>query len=256
MRKGKIIVVSMMVFCVLVFFIAIAWFVLYQGEMTEPSGEDKHAAIVHAAGLLKTELKDKQSIEKMYQRSIIARKVNLDSGEFVTDNRVGEGCKTLSPEHDPAQIRQRCPLADIYFAKDKNDKIQSIIIPVSGKGAKSMMHAFLALGLDGRTVKNLYYYQQRETPFLGARVEDENWRKQWPGKILLDNNGKPSLKIVQGKSADPDENTIDGISGATLTSIGVEKSINYWMGEQGYGHFLQRLAHDPNILNASTLISP
>ena len=35
-----------------------------------------------------------------------------------------------------------------------------------------MMHAFLALGLDGRTVRNLYYYQQRETPFLGARVED------------------------------------------------------------------------------------
>ena len=30
-----------------------------------------------------------------------------------------------------------------------------------------MMHAFLALGLDGRTVRNLYYYQQRETPFLG-----------------------------------------------------------------------------------------
>ncbi|MDF1245168.1 FMN-binding protein, partial [Escherichia coli] len=46
-----------------------------------------------------------------------------------------------------------------------------------------------------------------------------------------------------------DEYTVDGISGATLTSTGVEKSINYWMGPQGYGQFLQRLASDRNNLN-------
>lgn len=51
--------------------------------------------------------------------------------------------------------------------KDKNNEIQQVIIPVTGKGAKSMMHAFLALGLDGRTVRNLYYYQQRERRFWG-----------------------------------------------------------------------------------------
>ena len=133
--------------------------------------------------------------------------------------------------------------------KDKNNEIQQVIIPVTGKGAKSMMHAFLALGLDGRTVRNLYYYQQRETPFLGARVEDANWRKQWPGKRLLDNSGHPALKIVQDKPEHADEYTVDGISGATLTSTGVEKSINYWMGPQGYGQFLQRLASDRNNLN-------
>ena len=46
-----------------------------------------------------------------------------------------------------------------------------------------------------------------------------------------------------------DHDTVDGISGATLTSTGVEKSINYWMGPQGYGQFLQRLASDRNNLN-------
>lgn len=78
-------------------------------------------------------------------------------------------CEKLAPERDPAQVRQRCTVADVFFVKDKNNEIQQVIIPVTGKGAKSMMHAFLALGLDGRTVRNLYYYQQRETPFLGAR---------------------------------------------------------------------------------------
>lgn len=38
MRKGKIIVASMMVLCVLIFVAAAAWFMLFQGEMTEPTG--------------------------------------------------------------------------------------------------------------------------------------------------------------------------------------------------------------------------
>ncbi|CAI9389405.1 MULTISPECIES: NADH:ubiquinone reductase (Na(+)-transporting) subunit C [Citrobacter] len=249
MRKGKIIVASMMVLCVLIFLIAVAWFMLFQGEMTEPTAEEKNAAVLQAAGLLKADSQDKKSRENLYQRSIIERSVNLDSGEWVTDKTAAQGCKKLAPDHDPAQIRQRCTLADVYLVKDKYNKIQQVIIPVSGKGAKSMMHAFLSLGLDGRTVNNLYYYQQRETPFLGARVKDENWRQQWPGKKVADDNGTPVLKIVQEKSGKNDEYTVDGISGATLTSKGVEKSINYWISEQGYGPFLQRLKQDPEMLN-------
>jgi Na+-transporting NADH:ubiquinone oxidoreductase subunit C len=109
-----------------------------------------------------------------------------------------------------------------------------------------MMYAFLALDPDGRTVKNLYYYQQRETPFLGARVEDESWRKQWPGKKWLIITGC-QLRITQEKPENIDEYT-DGISGATLTSNGVERSINYWTGEQGYGRFLQRITRGPDII--------
>ncbi|KUW04054.1 hypothetical protein AWF54_27045 [Escherichia coli] len=46
MRKGKIIVASMMVLCVLIFVAAAAWFMLFQGEMTEPTEEEKQAAIL------------------------------------------------------------------------------------------------------------------------------------------------------------------------------------------------------------------
>ena len=249
MRKGKVIVASMMVLCVLIFLSAIVWFMLFQGEITEPTAEEKNAAVLHAACFIKSYSQYKKSRENLYQRSIIVRTVNLDSGEWVTDKTAAQGCKKLAPDHDPAQIRQRCTLAEVYLVKDKYNKIQQVIIPVAGKGAKSMMHAFLSLGRDGRTVNNLYYYQQRETPFLGARVKDENWRQQWPGKKVTDDNGMPALKIIQEKSGNNDEYTVDGISGATLTSTGVEKSINYWIGEQGYGPFLQRLKQDPEMLN-------
>jgi Na+-transporting NADH:ubiquinone oxidoreductase subunit C len=68
------------------------------------------------------------------------------------------------------------------------------------------------------------------------------------GKKVLNDNAEPALKVVQQRSGDADEYTVDGISGATMTSAGVEKSINFWLGSRGYGHFLQRLAKDKQIL--------
>ncbi|MDU1473284.1 MAG: pyruvate formate lyase family protein, partial [Escherichia coli] len=106
---------------------------------------------------------DKKSVETLYHRYIIQRHVNLDSGELVAGSSADtarQKCEKLAPERDPAQVRQRCTVADVFFVKDKNNEIQQVIIPVTGKGAKSMMHAFLALGLDGRTLvtKNSFRY--------------------------------------------------------------------------------------------------
>ena len=146
MRKGKIIVASMMVLCVLIFVAAAAWFMLFQGEMTEPTEEEKQAAILHAAGLMKSETQDKKSVETLYHRYIIQRHVNLDSGELVAGSSADtarQKCEKLAPERDPAQVRQRCTVADVFFVKDKNNEIQQVIIPVTGKGAKSMMHVLL-----------------------------------------------------------------------------------------------------------------
>lgn len=132
MRKGKIIVASMMVLCVLIFVAAAAWFMLFQGEMTEPTEEEKQAAILHAAGLMKSETQDKKSVETLYHRYIIQRHVNLDSGELVAGSSADtarQKCEKLAPERDPAQVRQRCTVADVFFVKDKNNEIQQFIDP-------------------------------------------------------------------------------------------------------------------------------
>ena len=35
--------------------------------------------------------------------------------------------------------------------------------------------------------------------------------------------------------------TIDGLSGATLTTVGVDNLIKFWLGEHGYRPFLDNL---------------
>lgn len=250
MRKSKIIVLSLMIICVLCFAIVAVYFLLLKDNDAIPVNQQTETAVLNVAGLLGSGQQDAQTQRALYKAHIVSRQLDLDSGELlpVGQQSGASRCIDLPPARDPAQIRQRCAQVGIYLVRDNNQHIQQIILPVHGKGAKSMMYALVALDTDGRTVNDLIYYQQNETPLLGARVEDPQWRRQWVGKKLRDEQGKPALQVVQNQPGEHDAYTVDGISGATLTSTGVEKSINFWMGSQGYGNFLRHLQHDPTLL--------
>ena len=43
------------------------------------------------------------------------------------------------------------------------------------------------------------------------------------------------------KSGAKNEHQIDGLSGATLTSNGVDHTVDFWTGEHGFGPFLAKV---------------
>lgn len=77
---------------------------------------------------------------------------------------------TLDASQDPAGIKRRSNVAEIYLVRDEQKRIQKIVLPIYGNGLWSMMYAFVALDTDGRTVKGITYYDQGETPGLGAKL--------------------------------------------------------------------------------------
>ena len=77
---------------------------------------------------------------------------------------------------------------------------------------------------DGKII-NTAVLSHKETPGLGAEVENEEWKNIWKGKILYNTDGGVELKVVKGASSNKYE--IDGLSGATLTSNGVSNMIEY-----------------------------
>ena len=90
----------------------------------------------------------------------------------------------------------------------------------------------------------LGFYQHAETPGLGGEVDNPNWKALWPGKQLFDEQGKPVIRIVKG-GVDPASpgarHQVDALAGATLTSNGVDRLIQFWLGEQGFGPYLAKL---------------
>ncbi len=123
--------------------------------------------------------------------------------------------------------------------------IEKIVLPVHGYGLWSTLYGFLALEGDGNTVAGITFYEHGETAGLGGEVDNPAWKALWPGKAIYADDGRVALKVVKGAvnpKAAGAEHQVDGLSGATLTSRGVENLVSYWMGDAGYGPILKTIS--------------
>jgi Na+-transporting NADH:ubiquinone oxidoreductase subunit C len=179
--------------------------------------------------------------------------VDLDSGTVVTniDAEKYDEQKALKDSaasiiidssEDIAKIKKRAKIRPVYLV-NKNGSVDQIIIPFHGKGLWSTMYGFLCLDSDTRTVRGVAYYAHGETPGLGGEVDNANWKKSWVGKELLSSDDfTPIFDVVKGSVNPQSANAnsqVDGLSGATLTSNGVENMVNYWLSDKGYGKYLE-----------------
>ena len=205
-----------------------------------------------AAGLLESPSASEAQIKDAYSQ-VEAKLIDLSTGEEVTDmdpstfdlekaDKNPEMMIKIKPENDIARIKTRSKIRPVYLIKE-GGQVRQIILPFHGKGLWSTMYGFLSLAPDTQTVKGIGFYQHGETPGLGGEIENKKWQASWEGKKVLSSDYDPTLDIIKG-SVDPSMegamSKVDGLSGATLTSDGVEASVNYWVSNNGYGKFLAK----------------
>jgi len=131
----------------------------------------------------------------------------------------------------------------IYKVKAEKG-FSKLILPVYGKGLWSTMYGFIALDKNLRTIKGFTFYEHGETPGLGGEVDNPLWKKLWIDKQAYDLDGKVIIKVIKGKVSSNDlraDHLIDGLSGSTLTTRGVDNLVRFWLGENGYSPFLRHL---------------
>lgn len=151
--------------------------------------------------------------------------------------------EAVPPEADPAKIRRRPKYMLVYFVRG-DAGVDKLILPVYGMGLWSTLYGFIALEKDLRTVAGMTFYRHGETPGLGGEIDNPRWKSGWKGKQALDEQGRVVIRVVKD-AIDPDSEgaryQIDGLSGATITTRGVNNLVRYWLGDDGYGPFLSRL---------------
>ncbi|MBK6282942.1 MAG: NADH:ubiquinone reductase (Na(+)-transporting) subunit C [Draconibacterium sp.] len=100
------------------------------------------------------------------------------------------------------------------------------ILPLRGTGLWGPIWGFVALNDDMNTIYGANFDHQGETPGLGAEISIPVFEKQFAGKKLFDNNGKlTSILVAKVGQEAPAEHKVDGISGGTITSKGLEKML-------------------------------
>jgi Na+-transporting NADH:ubiquinone oxidoreductase subunit C len=223
---------------------------------------DRQKNILMAAGLLEHRRVGRAKVEELYQR-VEEIRVDLQTGEIVGPEHPDYD---KMPDYDQRQavrdpemrveiparrlpgIRYREKISSVYLVKDEQGQTSQIVLPVYGRGLWSTLYGFLALNYhDIRVIEGLTFYEHGETPGLGGEVDNEAWKAQWKGKKAFDEDGTVQVGVARG-AVRPDspmaDYQVDGLSGATITSNGVEDLLQYWLGDHGFGPYLENVRRE------------
>ncbi len=155
-------------------------------------------------------------------------KAGIDFEKYVADNR-----KTGYYKQPYKLVYEILPNPG---AEAKASQPEGYVIPINGFGLWDAIYGYLALKPDGDTVTGISWYDQKETPGLGANIAETPWQSLFPGKKIFQENpdGTTNFKaaplgivVVKGKVSEvlgetpKAKSAVDGMAGATLTGNGV-----------------------------------
>lgn len=238
------------VLCIVCSVIVSSAAVMLKPMQTANKALDFKRNILMAAGMYD----ESKSIDDMFEQ-ISVKVVNLETGEFTDDVEAGKYdqrkaskdpavSESLDKKTDIAGLGRLEKYSYVYIVEDSNGGIEKLVLPIRGYGLWSTLRGFVALKSDLNTVIGLGYYEHGETPGLGGEVDNPSWKAKWEGKKVYGADNEVLLSVIKGSvsSDTPNaEHKVDGLSGATLTSDGVDNMIKFWLGENGFASFLANL---------------
>ena len=149
----------------------------------------------------------------------------------------------VAPEND-AGLSRVANEALVYEVLD-GETLDLVILPVEGLGLWSTLYGFVALDADLETIRGLTFYEHGETPGLGGEVDNPRWKSLWPGRRAFEDE-EPRIEVIRGRAGSPQEDPhrVDGLAGATMTGRGVTNLLRFWLGEEGFRPYLERLRQE------------
>ncbi|MCR4910814.1 MAG: NADH:ubiquinone reductase (Na(+)-transporting) subunit C [Bacteroidales bacterium] len=149
-----------------------------------------------------------------------------------------DGQKTGTLDTKTAQIYGVSDLkAQNYNIKGEADynlpvyifKNGTTVLPIYGAGLWGPVWGYIALDSSCTQIAGAYFDHESETPGLGGKIKDDpEFRGQFAGKTVNTADEVP-FYIVKGGAPAGQTNAIDAISGATMTSKGLDEAINIWL---------------------------
>lgn len=224
----------------LVLVVGIVLSVIYQTlrpRQVENSTNDTKAQILRAA-LITSDGKDvsalfSEHIKKSYIVDYHGNIVNTDS------KAVFDACMNLSNEIKKSPDTRLLPVFECT-----TDAGLKYIIPVYGAGLWGPIWGYIAFDDNGNTIYGAYFAHQGETPGLGAEIEKPAFSDQFQGKDIFSTGEHFTSVTVCKPGNEPAKGSyVNGISGGTITSQGVDKMLRESLAP--YTEYLKKLGATP-----------
>ena len=151
---------------------------------------------------------------------------DAEFAKYEVKDMLAQADGTLAPYEGAFNTSYKGEIAEnrLHVFECKVDGATKYIIPIYGAGLWGPIWGYVALNDDTDTVFGVYFNHAGETPGLGAEITTTKFQAPFVGKKVLE-NGEIGLSVVKnGKVSKPDYE-VDGISGGTITSQGVDAMI-------------------------------
>ncbi|MDR0412439.1 MAG: NADH:ubiquinone reductase (Na(+)-transporting) subunit C [Dysgonamonadaceae bacterium] len=125
----------------------------------------------------------------------------------------------------------------VFEAKIDGEK--KYVLSLRGTGLWGPVWGYIALNSDKKTVYGASFGHESETPGLGGEIDKPAFAQAFQGKRIFDSTDQfTSIAIVKPGRTVHGRDAVDGISGGTITSQGVDAML--FAGLKSYLPFLER----------------
>ena len=173
----------------------------------------------------------RQQILRSINVSVPANEAKAKYGELIKEaflvNENGEKVEgdafTATADHPP-----------VYVANVNGET--KYIMALSGAGLWGPLWGYISVDSDKNTVFGADFSHQGETPGLGAEIAKPAFSNEFKGKKLFMDGSFKSIAVVKPGKSVAGQDYVDGISGGTITSQGVDHML--FNSLSGYVKFL------------------
>jgi Na+-transporting NADH:ubiquinone oxidoreductase subunit C len=109
------------------------------------------------------------------------------------------------------------------YTQEKDGQIVAYALPFQGQGFWARIRGIIGIAADKKTVTGITFYEQNETPGLGAEIVRPAFRNQFKGKTLAQDERPIAMRRPGAALGD---NDVYAVTGATQTSVRVESMVN------------------------------
>ena len=154
----------------------------------------------------------------------------------VEGNKVGElniaDCQVYDNSELKRQITAEPKALPVYIFKNG-----ITVVPCYGAGLWGPIWGYVGFERDLNTIKAVCFGHKGETPGLGAKIADEpSFAEAFVGKTV--GKGEILFEVVKPANRQTENNGVDAISGATITSQALGNTLNQWFGF--YKNYLEK----------------
>ncbi|MCH5222064.1 MAG: NADH:ubiquinone reductase (Na(+)-transporting) subunit C [Muribaculaceae bacterium] len=181
-------------------------------------------------------ISEKKDILNDYEKYIIDSYIIDNTGKRL-DIEVKAFDVNVAKQSKELQDKRLLPIYECRL----DDGSLKYIVPMYGAGLWGPIWGYISVDADGSTIYGAYFAHQSETPGLGAEIENEYFGSRFIGKRIIKNHTFTPVAVVKnGKKPMGNQEYVDGISGATITSKGVSSMIENCLTP--YAGFLESLS--------------